>query len=562
MHYQQYPAIGVRKGVALSLMEEMYISIRMPPVRVGGTGREEGSRMGHEAPAQQKAIAFLGRLCDRLRASGARRLPPLRELSRSQGIAYVSMVKAVRRLCREGVLRSVQGSGTFLREGPAVLAGPPEPGGPPAPARTWRRVAEELRGQLLRGEYDAGSPLPSSKHLLRTYGVSYPTVRKALEQLRGEGLVQPFGHGYRVRGLGSQAGRGTVVVLARGAHDLNRLSVRAQELYRAAQGECARARTGIHLAFYDYNRAGRLTLPAEDRAMLREPHRHGLLGFFLFERGFPAGSARVAARAAAHTGLPVAVLVETGACAPGEFGRIGHLTREFSISCLSLCGTVVARFLLGCGHQRIAYICPSHRTTWSQNRLAGIRRTFAEAGLGDGVVAFTADHRAPVGTPAAQFDDAGAAVGRILGAAADRQDRYGQLLARALPGLTQRISDAVSREALGGDLRPLLEAAVAERSVSAWVGSNDDVAVQCLRFLGGRGIAVPGELSVVGFDDTLEAFIRDLTSYNHNMTAVVRAMLSHVLQPRARAATQVARQSTEVEGFVTVRRTTAGRMKS
>lgn len=57
-------------------------------------------------------------------------------------------------------------------------------------------IAEDLRRQLSAGELVPGSVLPSEADLAGAYGVSRVTVRKALEVLRGEGLVdarQGFG---------------------------------------------------------------------------------------------------------------------------------------------------------------------------------------------------------------------------------------------------------------------------------------------------------------------------------------------------------------------------------
>ncbi len=57
-------------------------------------------------------------------------------------------------------------------------------------------IARELRAKVAGGELVAGSVLPSEAELAGSYGVSRVTVRKALEVLRGEGLIdarQGFG---------------------------------------------------------------------------------------------------------------------------------------------------------------------------------------------------------------------------------------------------------------------------------------------------------------------------------------------------------------------------------
>jgi GntR family transcriptional regulator len=60
----------------------------------------------------------------------------------------------------------------------------------------YRAIADELRGRVENGDLAAGALLPSESELSAAYGVSRVTVRKALELLRDEGLIdarQGFG---------------------------------------------------------------------------------------------------------------------------------------------------------------------------------------------------------------------------------------------------------------------------------------------------------------------------------------------------------------------------------
>lgn len=60
----------------------------------------------------------------------------------------------------------------------------------------YRTIADELRRQVENGDFAAGRLLPSESELSGQYGVSRVTVRKALELLRDEGLIdsrQGFG---------------------------------------------------------------------------------------------------------------------------------------------------------------------------------------------------------------------------------------------------------------------------------------------------------------------------------------------------------------------------------
>ncbi|MEZ5207926.1 MAG: GntR family transcriptional regulator [Acidimicrobiales bacterium] len=60
----------------------------------------------------------------------------------------------------------------------------------------YQSIADTLRGRLQRGELPAGHLLPSESELSQTFGASRVTVRRALELLRADGLVdsrQGFG---------------------------------------------------------------------------------------------------------------------------------------------------------------------------------------------------------------------------------------------------------------------------------------------------------------------------------------------------------------------------------
>src|SRR5688500_728403 len=56
--------------------------------------------------------------------------------------------------------------------------------------KTYRELAELLRGQIEGGEYPPGESLPPITKLMETYGLARQTVRAALNQLASEGSVR------------------------------------------------------------------------------------------------------------------------------------------------------------------------------------------------------------------------------------------------------------------------------------------------------------------------------------------------------------------------------------
>ncbi|MEU6174997.1 GntR family transcriptional regulator [Streptantibioticus parmotrematis] len=64
----------------------------------------------------------------------------------------------------------------------------------------YRQIADHLRERILDGTYTAGQPLPSEESLADQFGVTRPTVRQGIAELRAAGLVEVMmGRGMFVR---------------------------------------------------------------------------------------------------------------------------------------------------------------------------------------------------------------------------------------------------------------------------------------------------------------------------------------------------------------------------
>lgn len=66
----------------------------------------------------------------------------------------------------------------------------------------WRQLADAIRDRIARGEYPPGARLPSELHLGQEFELGRNTVRRAMAELRAEGvIVVEHGYGTRVRSL-------------------------------------------------------------------------------------------------------------------------------------------------------------------------------------------------------------------------------------------------------------------------------------------------------------------------------------------------------------------------
>ncbi|MBD3321293.1 MAG: hypothetical protein GF350_09385 [Chitinivibrionales bacterium] len=105
-------------------------------------------------------------------------------------------------------------------------------------------------------------------------------------------------------------------------------------------------------------------------------------------------------------------------------------------------------------------------------------------------------------------------------------------------------------------MEKLFDRAIEQKEITAWVCSNDTVAFMALDYLQRKDISVPEQVSVMGFDDSEQAHIRRLTSYNFNVDTLVYRIVNSVLNLRA---FPKSKKRVEIEGMIMERDTTCQR---
>jgi DNA-binding LacI/PurR family transcriptional regulator len=370
--------------------------------------------------------------------------------------------------------------------------------------------------------------------LVARHGTCHRTLRKALDELVRTGTLVRYGRTYRVRELSSPR-RDPVVLIARGdqAGGLTFYPWRTHEHLRWLEGQCAKAGVSLKIAPFAF-RDRDLTI--SDRALGLMPGRRGaMIGHIVWTTGMSAGHLNALLQRLRVTGRPVAVLDEGSGMAYLTAVRRMPRARLFSMVNSMRAAREVGRLLLSLGHRHIAFVSTRHDSGWSVERLRGLRAVYEEAGIADGVAAFVLTGReAAPATPQPSGETHHPAFRRLrellLREAARARTTDPQFASSAealLPHLYRAVRPVSEAQAAA----PLLASAFADRNITAWVGVNDDVAVASLTFLQARGIDVPREITVIGFDDTIDAYLCGLTSYNFNGEAAMRDTLAHVVDP-------------------------------
>ncbi|MFD9651098.1 GntR family transcriptional regulator [Streptomyces mirabilis] len=153
----------------------------------------------------------------------------------------------------------------------------------------YRQIAAYLREGILNGTYPAGQPLPSEESLAKQFGVTRPTVRQGLTELRASGLVEVI------------MGRGT---FARSPH--SRPSLTRPRGVRCTPGGGYVEADGIRWADAEPPVATRTDAPLALADLLRIPPGEPM---FTYDAMQTADSGRL--RQLHRTYVPFSVLVDT-----------------------------------------------------------------------------------------------------------------------------------------------------------------------------------------------------------------------------------------------------------
>jgi DNA-binding FadR family transcriptional regulator len=93
----------------------------------------------------------------------------------------------------------------------------------------YQRLKHRIRSRIISGEYRVGDPIPSTARLSEESGMSVPVVRRAVDQLKADGILRGHpGKGVFVRAVPADADseRVTVEALGRQVAELREMADR------------------------------------------------------------------------------------------------------------------------------------------------------------------------------------------------------------------------------------------------------------------------------------------------------------------------------------------------
>ncbi len=400
---------------------------------------------------------------------------------------------------------------------------------------SWRFVAEKLYLDIVSGRYTEVGRLPSAKELQRTLDVSFATLKKALSVLIEEKIIEPHTNGYIIPTLCPSIGHSRIAAIACGWED-GKIWIDHQDksYFRALESECIKMNIQLDVIVY-FRTQERLRFIHSATKKDFDLNERSILGYIFIVANLESAPEEVLERLA---GLRrnVAVLDVVGGWNIPRSVISNRFVRFFTTTTSAVPAKRVAQYLLNKGHKKAAFFSPFHRALWSKLRLNTITDMYKRAGLPDGVVAFVRENYAY------QWD--------YLKNQAHKEDirsiihQYEEWKKEAHSGFFRRFGNlgysivkyvtewnCASGE-IYEEMRPLFESALSDPRITAWIAANDFAATIAMDFLKERNVRIPEEISVISFDNTIDAMEYQLTSYDFNNNGIVNMMVRFLLAPQ------------------------------
>ena len=491
--------------------------------------------MGKQKPGIKRACDYIAALKKENDAT----LPPIRSLAKSAGVSFVTMWKALKHLESQGcIISDPQGNRTFSK---AAIKSDPHKSNPQSqllndctPSSSRHHVTEKIYKDIVTGRFAGSERLPSYKELQLQYNVSFATLKKSLTSLVEQKIIEPCTNGYLIPSLTGNTGHARIAAIGCGLED-GKIWMDYQDKYyfRVLESECIRMNIQLDLIVY-YRHQGRLHFVHTASGKEYDLNDRTILGYIFIVANLDNTPEEVLERLAALK-RNVAVLDVVGGWKIPRCARDNQLIQFFTATASVLPAKRVAQYLLGKGHRKVAFFSPFHRALWSQQRLNTIREMFTRADITDGVVAFVYNKYAyqwdylknhlpqeallsfvnhynqwrsqTPNTPLKKFNHIGYSMFKYI---------------------TQW--NCASGE-IYEKMQPLFDKALLDKSITAWVMANDFAATIAIDYLKERNIRVPDDLSMISFDNTLDAMEYQLTSYDFNNHGIITLILRSILAP-------------------------------
>ncbi len=413
--------------------------------------------------------------CKWLESSGFKdgdRLPSVRDVASSSGASTCTVFRAYKKMVEEGKIYAEHGNGHFWGRKPELAVDVHE--------RESDRLERLLLEAWKSGKISADGPLPSIKELSLMFETLTRSMQRALETLRGKGILKRKGKGryYFVNAQGNTAKSKDILLIMRcnPSGDFNCLGERELLFVQKVYAEAHRNNLKVKMLGY-LEKTGAFLDAGGNRVEMenfRECFGAVVSTMLVFNMN------RLFAELGC-TRFPVAVWWEHSLSMIPRALKNEKRYAFFNLAFGEFPGRAVGRYLKDRGMACVAYISPYHSSSWSIDRLRGLKKS--------GLLVYEATDA----THASPFDF---------------------------------MHESRARANFRSILFTLVKAIP---TVDAWVVANDYVGAELLSFIKQGKLKRPPYM--VSFDNSTDSYRKRLDSFEFNFESLAAQSVYHLISP-------------------------------
>ncbi len=455
------------------------------------------------------------------------RLPSVRNLSKQFMVSPVTILRAIDVLKNEGVLQGRWGRSYYVAEKRKSFQDEVED---LEKHNTVEKTVISIKKDIIEGKYQTHLPLPSIKQLTAHYNVSYPTIKKALAILTEENVVKRIGSRYYFF-TGQTKPRSRIAIIAFGlAKNAVKIETeRERNFYRLLTNAAMQQNVILEtICCNDYLDEPQFYTP-DDTPLAHYLKSKNIIGIIL--SSYHMKNSAECLRKLLIFNIPISAWVEDHRILRmvDYHGPEKKKLSFFDSSYSTLPGYEVGRYLIGKGHKKIAYISPFHKSPWSQNRLAGLKKAAMEY----------QDIRIIPYVSTEYLNDYFFMV-KIIGESSFDKKLVSEIAGRLHPFFRDRIAsikyehDILLRDNMIFTVcEQFIKEASNDRSITAWVCANDHIAVLITDYWNYYSVPLSQRPALIGFDNSFKSFEQNISSYEFNTSGEIQNMLNHLLYPNS-----------------------------
>lgn len=447
-------------------------------------------------------------------------IPPIHWLARHWDVSTATANRVLRKLLRDGFLEKNQRRNRYF------IAGTPQESEPdqtlPRHADRVGYLAQRIRSDMIN-EAELRKALPSIRQMMTKYQCSYYTCRRAIARLRDQGWINPDGH-LRPSSESDRSAANTALYLVCHRRAINTPSGR-RFLGEMERMTAATPNGTCRYLFIDQIRKNGL------------PKSYTVAGYICYEPRKYRLPKHV------HAEVPVVYVSNR----PEKDTDCTYVGKDEQSA-----GREAAEHLNVLGHRHIGVIShlPESTTPWVRDRISGISRIYPRQGSLRSMTVFHSSSKLGKTNPKMPRQ---VWENRFLssGLLKDIEKKLPPKIVRNL-GVDQ-VYQIRQLADLSEFLQPVFHSALKKKQITAWICINDESALGAHHFLRRNGIAVPQEISLMGFDNTTGGRLIELSTYDFRPESAARAAILTLNRSTKRVASN---RDYTVQGCIIARSTT------